>query len=152
MKNQFNVLNQLLGLALISAVVLVVGCSQDIDLKQKELGSIKNSKNASVVKDDFDFPSESPKLSNGKVVFSNNCKTCHSPGTLSYNKIKDVRPVDQYLILSRGEGGTHNVKGHPVFRQLTRQQKWEAVFYYRFLAGGSSTTVPKKARNPKTGP
>lgn len=137
--------SQFLTLLLMAVVATLglVGCTQDVALNDAKLGSIETKNNYQVVKDSFDYPAEEPLLSKGKVVFNNNCKTCHSPGSLSYNKIRDVRPVDQYLTISRGHG-SHNVTKHPVFKNLNTQQKWEAVFYYRFLAGGSAFTVPKK--------
>jgi mono/diheme cytochrome c family protein len=89
------------------------------------------------VKDDFGYPAQLPKLSNGKTVFAKNCASCHTAGKLSYSKIQNMRPVEAFLMLSRGDK-------HPAFRNLTRQQRWEAVFYHRFLSGGSTFSYNKQ--------
>lgn len=87
-----------------------------------------------LTKEDFAFPSRPPRLSNGQKVFAQNCAVCHSVGKMSYDKIRDVRPIDEYLLLTRGD------KGHPAFgldskTALDRDARWEALFYYRYLAG-----------------
>ncbi len=87
--------------------------------------------NKQLSQEDFAFPSRPPKLSLGQTVFTQNCATCHTASSMTYDKIKDTRPIDTYLMLTRGD------HGHPTFPKLTRDQRWEAIFYARYLAGGA---------------
>jgi len=85
-----------------------------------------------LMKEDFSFPSRPPRLSRGKIVFTQNCLVCHTGG-MSYDKIKETRPIDTFLMLTRGD------HGHPSFKdKLTRDERWEALFYARYLAGESN--------------
>jgi mono/diheme cytochrome c family protein len=101
---------------------------------------IKNAKtlvavpelNKKLVEEDFAFPERPPRLSRGKVVFEQNCASCHAGKAMATEKMMASRPIDTYLFLTKGDGGKH-----PAFRQLTRDQRWEAVFYARHLAGES---------------
>lgn len=93
------------------------------------------------VQEDFDFPAAPPKLSVGKKIFQENCAKCHSAGALSYNGIKSVRPVEQYLLIS---SGNLNGKSHPTVKNVTRDERWASVWYYRFLSGQSAYSYPKK--------
>lgn len=138
--------SSLMGLSLLLVMLSLSACTTESRLPAQVLRSGHEkvdltqvgSKKDQAIKDDFAYPASIPKLSLGKVVFTQNCASCHAPSSLSYAKIKDTRPVESFLLLSRGE------HGHPAFRNLTRQQRWESVFYYRFLAGGDSFTVPRQ--------
>ncbi len=123
----------LLGLGFVLALTLV-GCATT----KKQIGPAEQklihhpTLNQQLEQEDFSFPSRPPRLSQGQGVFQQNCLVCHQ-GPMSYDKVKNVRPIDTYLMLTRGD------QAHPTFRQLTRDQRWEALFYARYLAGGLDT-------------
>lgn len=126
------------GLA--SSVLLVVlmlplsGCVQEAEVTSNKDLVKTPALNATLADQDFAFPSRPPRLSEGKKVFQQNCLTCHA--SFSYDKVRDVRPIDTYLLLSQG------LNGHPSFKKLSRDQRWEAVFYARYMGGGADIKTP----------
>ncbi len=131
MQNKMNRFKPLLPSAFILGLVFtfsLTACVSERNVTQKELIQ-RPLLNAELNTEDFAFPSRPPRLSKGKVIFEQNCNTCHAG--ISYDKIKDEKPIDTYLMLTRGD------KGHPKFPKLTRDQRWEALFYARHLAGES---------------
>ncbi len=120
-----------LSFSFLGATVLS-GCVAKKDLSARKSLISEPVLDPKLSKEDFAFPSRPPRLSRGKVVFEQNCASCHGMGSLTYDQIKDRKPIDQYLMLTRGE------KGHaPGFRNLDRDARWEALFYARYLAGGA---------------
>ncbi len=116
------------------AVLALSGCAEEEKLSSSQSSLLQDpALNAQLERDDFSFPSRPPRLSLGKQVFTQNCATCHTAGSISFDKIRDARPIDEYLLLSRGD------HGHPKFRNITRDQRWQAVFYYRYLGGEANT-------------
>jgi mono/diheme cytochrome c family protein len=116
--------------------------------------------------DDFGFPSEPPRLSAGKAVFQQHCAACHAPAFWQSAKVQAdlayTTPIDLYLLLSRGERPEVQVATgerrpvlpakHPRFGpdKLTRDERWQAIFYARHLAGASDmhyTTLDGKKLN-----
>lgn len=122
----------LLAMVGLLSVAPLSGCISKKNLSQGQPLIERPELDPALVKDDFAFPSRPPRLSAGKVVFDQNCATCHSVKP-RYERIKNVRPIDMYLTISRGDKN-HNPD---TFKTLTRDQRWEAVFYYRYLAGGA---------------
>ncbi len=117
----------LVGLMLLAPLTGCVATEKKVSTKASLLTS-EPVLDPKLVKEDFSFPSQPPQLSQGKVVFQQNCASCHGAG-LSYDKVKDQRPIDTFLMITRGD------KGHPSFRGLTRDERWQAIWYARYLAG-----------------
>jgi mono/diheme cytochrome c family protein len=127
-----------LGLA---GMVIMSGCSSEKDLSGEQKLLQEPVLNAELAKEDFSFPSRPPRLSQGQAVFQQNCATCHTAKTISYDKIKNARPIDMYLMLTRGDKN-HNGE---TFKKLTRDKRWESVFYYRHLAGAADIKTKEVA-------
>lgn len=124
----------LLGLALVG-IALLSGCAEEKTVSNTDLVA-KPQVAGEASLDDFVFPSRPPRLSHGKVVFEQNCASCHSGKAFTYGQVKDKRPIDMYLLLSRGD------TNHKPFGKLSYDERWEAVFYTRYLAGAATTQKP----------
>lgn len=136
----------------IAGIGLLTGCTQKTDIKASQLASAPQLKPvANAI--DFSYPARQPSLKRGKEVFTNNCMTCHTPSFFKGAKVqKDLlfsTPIDLYVMLSTGhapklvkETDTRKelrlAGNHPSFKdKLSRDQRWDAIFYIRHLAGGS---------------
>lgn len=129
-----SVLRILPAMVLVGALLVPLsGCVQKKDVSGQQDLLSQPTLDAAKSEADFSFPSQPPNLTKGKVVFEQNCATCHGAGgntTLSYAQISKTRPIDSYLMLTRGDNN------HPKFNEkLTRDQRWEALFYTRYIAG-----------------
>jgi mono/diheme cytochrome c family protein len=122
-----------------ASLSMLTGCGAE----EKSVSSSNSNLTQQVVldetlsKEDFSFPSREPRLTRGAQVFSQNCAVCHGQGKkrLTYEYYKSARPIDDFLLLTRGD------RKHPRFDKLTRDERWEAVFYSRYLAGGFHTKM-----------
>jgi len=121
-------LHTLMMALFVGMALIYSGCASEESLNTKAGFVQEPVLNPQLAKEDFAFPSRPPRLSHGKVVFEQNCAVCHH-GNLHYDKIKTERPIDTYLMLTRGDNN------HPTFKNLDRDQRWEAVFYARYLGG-----------------
>jgi mono/diheme cytochrome c family protein len=117
------VLLPLLGIVLFSGCAAEHRSVKDKSLLERPVLDVQ------VVKEDFSFPSRPPRLSEGQKVFQQNCATCHTGKAMSSTRLWETRPIDTFLMLTRGD------HAHPAFPKLSRDQRWEAVFYARHLAG-----------------
>lgn len=122
------------GLTLLALTFAFSACESDQALSDKSLHLVVPATlSEQYSKDDFAFPSRPPRLSMGKQVFAQNCSVCHVQKRITYNQIRQERPIDTYLMLTRGD------KHHKSFKDtLTRDERWEAVFYARYIAGDGS--------------
>jgi mono/diheme cytochrome c family protein len=143
---------------LAGAVVLPVGLSLGLTgCSVEESGLSKNRTylaqpvvDERLSKEDFSFPSEPPKLTNGKTVFANNCASCHAAAYWQKPTVQEhltySTPIDYYLFLTTGHGPavflpTNERRkvfpaNHMPYRdKLSRQERWEVIFYTRYLAG-----------------
>ncbi len=113
--------------------------------------------------DDFGFPSQPPSLLMGKKVYQNNCLACHAVSTWQQKKVQDdltfTTPIDYYLFLTRGQAAQVSHPSperrqllpakHPAFRDnLTRDERWAAIFYTRYLAGASDIQYSSRDGKP----
>lgn len=150
----------------------VVGCSQPTQVKQAKKGLGYSVTSAPVLSQsssmlDFDYPSKPPSLKKGKEVFNNNCLQCHTGGSpfSSTKAQKDflyATPIDMYLFLTTGRAPvlkeetevrkqlvlSVNADAHRFRDKLTRDERWAAVFYARYLAGGSDISHAATDNNP----
>jgi mono/diheme cytochrome c family protein len=105
--------------------------------------------------EDFSFPSKKPSLMAGSKVYMTNCASCHAPNYWQQKQVQThlayTTPIDMYLFLTTGKRpevvlptperlallpDTHQKA--PAFRNvLTRDDRWSAIFYVRYLAGFS---------------
>jgi len=159
------------ALGLVALVGLsVTGCSQPTEVKTRK--GLGYSVTATPVVDqsatllDFDYPSSRPSLKRGKEVFNNNCLQCHTSGSFSSSKAqKDFlysTPIDLYLFLTTGNppvlkhetevrkqiSVSTNTDVHRFRDKLTRDERWAAVFYARYLAGGSQISHAATNNDP----
>ncbi|MGE0199838.1 MAG: cytochrome c [Candidatus Melainabacteria bacterium] len=117
---------------------------------------------ARLSKDDFGFPSKPPSLVQGKTVYENSCAKCHAANAWQGAKVQSdlmvTTPIDLYLMLSTGaapqvvhpspERKQVLPDEHPAFRdQLSRDDRWAAIFYTRYLAGALDIQQPN-AKSP----
>jgi mono/diheme cytochrome c family protein len=113
--------------------------------------------------DDFDFPSAPPKLSRGKNVYQANCAACHTASFWQQPKVRNdltfSTPIDGFLMLSKGAAPKEHFPSperrqvlpvkHPAFKDtLSRDDRWAALFYVRYLAGGSDINYTSKEGKP----
>jgi len=136
MKKSHSILQPVAGLLALAVlgIVLLSGCGQEATVSDTSLVA-KPQFEGQASTDDFVFPSRPPRLSHGKVVFEQNCAQCHT-GKFTYGQVKDKRPIDTYLLLSRGDAN------HKPFTKLSYDERWEAAFYTRYLAGAATTQRP----------
>ncbi len=162
-----------LSMALVASFgVLISGCSQTTTVKKDRKGlgySVTAApvinKSASML--DFDYPSKPPSLKVGKEVFNNNCVQCHA-GVSSFSSSKAQKdllystPIDLYLFLTTGQAPvlkeetdvrkqlnlSVSAEAHRFRDKLTRDQRWAAVFYTRYLAGGNDITHAATVNDP----
>lgn len=129
---------KLLAMGCVGLLALATGCTTEKTVNPKQVALTQQPVlDPKLKKEDFAFPSRPPRLSQGQKIFNQNCASCHTGGTANYSKIKSQKPIDQYLLLTRGDNN------HPVFKNMTRDQRWEAVFYYRYIAGEGKFTRKK---------
>lgn len=112
------------------AILFLAGCTTQQQVANQASLIQEPVLDPKLAQEDFSFPSRPPRLSRGKTVFEQNCASCHT-GPMSTAGMRSVRPIDTYLMLTRGDNG------HPSFKTLSRDSRWEAVFYARHLAGES---------------
>lgn len=153
-----------LGLALVMGTALTLsGCTQKTSVQSKQFAKTPVVKQTTSNLD-FGYPSRPPSLKAGKEIFTKNCLSCHTPASFQSSKIqKDfiyTTPIDLYVLLSTGkapvlkkETATRKqlkLSGqHPAFKAtLTRDDRWDAIFYARHLAGASDITHAAKNDDP----
>ncbi|MCA9806320.1 MAG: c-type cytochrome [Cyanobacteria bacterium HKST-UBA06] len=82
--------------------------------------------------DDFSFPTVAPSLSRGKQVLAEKC-----PGYPAALKTKasvdGQRPIDMYIDMAHGK--------HSCSKEMSRDDRWAAVFYVRSLGGEYDFTM-----------
>lgn len=148
-------ISKVVTLGLLAAVVSLGGCTQKTNVKANQLAAtpmVKPVANAI----DFAYPSRPPSLKRGKEVFTNNCLSCHTAAYFQTSKVQQdflfSSPIDLYVMLSTGKApkltqqtAIHkNIQlagNHPGFKdKLTRDERWDVIFYARHLAGASDIT------------
>lgn len=123
----------LLSVSAVSVLALMSGCkdphpTQNYPEVEKAHVLVKPTP-----EDDFAFPSTPPKLSVGKAVFESKCP--NYPKTLTtYEVIHHVKPIEMYLDMAHGK--------YSCSKQMTRDERWAAVLYVRYLAGEYTITRP----------
>ncbi len=141
----------------LSCMLILSGCSQQVRIDTANNTKLQPAVNEPVLdmrlaKEDFAFPSRPPLLSVGKTVYENNCLKCHSAASWQEPKhqqvIRYTTPIDMYLMLTTGKAQDPEITkptterlmllaaGHPTFKEkLSRDDRWSALFYTRYLAG-----------------
>ncbi|MEB3206595.1 MAG: c-type cytochrome [Vampirovibrionales bacterium] len=120
-------------------------------------------KDERLVREDFAFPSQPPSLVAGKSVYSQNCASCHAANFWqqkgAQTKLAYTTPIDTYLMLTTGEapevqGKSHErpqilPSQHPAFQdKLSRDERWAALFYVRYLAGAGDFAYKSRSGKP----
>ena len=160
MHNIFNIknkqsLNTIRFLIFLSLAITISACSfslaQDIKPPQDFLAT-PIPVEPSVEAIDILYPLVPPNPSNGKVVYEDNCASCHGYSGLGDGErasdlpvsvppmsdpqfVRNAIPRDWYLLLKEG----HLEKYMPPFSDLTDRQRWDVIAYLYRLA-----TIPEK--------
>jgi mono/diheme cytochrome c family protein len=151
-------------LTVVAASLAFVGCSTEQAVTKKVVPVASQPVvDVARAQDDFEFPAEPPKLSRGQKVYQTQCAACHAPGFWQQARVRDVltftTPIDGYLMLSRGGAPKVTLPSderrqllpasHPSFRQtLSRDDRWAALFYARYLAGAADIKYTSKDGKP----
>ena len=118
---------------LIGAGVLYITFGGGCQTRPSSVGSLAPKLTESAVAPGEDpgeipYPSAKPNAARGKIVFDQNCATCHSltsPVDFT-NRLwrREKMPGLLYALIT--DGGAH----HPAFRdKLTKDQRWDSIFY-----------------------
>ncbi len=153
-------LNQLFAVVLLTTVLAgVSACSVNEQTGQGSDELLNNPViDQKLSEQDFGFPSQPPQLSKGKTVFEANCSTCHTAAFFQQGNVKRdlayTTPIDLFVMLSSGKApkvvnpvdAEHRPQvlpaEHPAFKDLSRDERWEALFYARYLAGAGDIKAP----------
>lgn len=144
----------------IAVLVSMSGCTERKATIQKSHGALASAPavDERLLAEDFGFPSRPPSLKRGKEVFQQHCASCHAAGYWQTQKVKEniayTTPIDTFLFLTTGKApevllpnkerravlpGTHPAAFRDV---LSRDDRWAAIFYARYLAGAGDMPNP----------
>ncbi|MBX2860496.1 MAG: c-type cytochrome [Vampirovibrio sp.] len=155
-----------LGLLSAAVALTVTGCAKE-EIKDNTSLLSEPVFDERISEEDFAFPSAPPSLTNGKSVYENNCLSCHAAGYWQQQDKQKVlaytTPIDVYLFLTTGKKPEEMVVSEkngrldllaqvhpagPLRDKLTRDQRWEAAFYARHLAGNGDMKYDNLAGEP----
>ncbi len=136
-KNKKQVTGIIRTVTLVLSIVLIgfllTACQSSVNLNKVDLPSeSKPLINKQSSADDFAYPTKDPSVADGKVLFAQNCSTCHSfkseagkhEFTLKY--VNSVLPSHLFKVITSNEK-------HPSFKaNLSRQERWDIVMYLRY--------------------
>ena len=155
-------INPLLSVCL-AALVLFSGCSTESTTRKAEKVAAEPILNVVKSTEDFDFPAAPPSLKKGKMVYQTHCASCHAVSYWQQPQVRDTMtfttPIDGFLMLSQGMAPKERYPSperrqllpakHPAFRNsLSRDDRWAALFYVRFLAGGADINYTSRDGKP----
>jgi mono/diheme cytochrome c family protein len=129
-------------LTILPIVALLTGCGQtEISLNPNAAGNLAAPQLTATPAELVVWPNDRPSIPDGKVVFQQNCATCHSAGGSAADVKFDatwahqVKPLDIYRTIAFGGTDTDLAKRrHPAFAQkLNVNDLWNAVVYTRSL-------------------
>ena len=111
--------------------VILNACQNSVPLNKVSLPSPEKPLVTEESAVDFEYPTKTPSVIEGKTIFKQNCASCHGFGgsgkndfTLKY--INSVTPSQLFKVI------TNDIK-HPSFKdKLPIKERWDAVMYLRY--------------------